>query len=104
MVGECLRAALRAGLTEAEFWPLTPYRLGTLIRERGRAKVEASLMAGWFAERFAREERLQGPQHYVRQFLEPHTAQEDAEALADAEFDRIARLFGSEVVDLEEDG
>lgn len=61
-------------------------------------------MTGWFGERFAREERLQGPQHYVRQFLEPNAAALDAEALADAEFDRIARMFGSEVVDLGEDG
>lgn len=99
-MGECLQAALRAGLTEAEFWPLTPYRLSVIIKARGRARVEAAMLTGWFSERFAREERLQGPQHYVRTFLEPKEAAQDAEALADAEFARIARLFGSEITEL----
>lgn len=103
MVGQCLRAALRAGLSEAEFWALTPFRLNLIIKERGRGRIEGALMTGWFGERFARDQSLSGPQHYVRMFLDPEAAQQDAEALADAEFDRIARLFGSEVVDLKEE-
>ncbi|MFC7378273.1 hypothetical protein [Brevundimonas sp. GCM10030266] len=65
------------------------------------ARFEASIYGGWFGERFAREERLQGPQHYVRQFLHPEQAEQDAEAMADAEFERISRQFGIEVVELE---
>lgn len=67
-------------------------------------RFEAGLYSGWFAERFAREQTLSGPQHYIRQFLEPGATAEDAEAMADAEFDRISRLFGSEVVDLGDEG
>ena len=101
-MGEAHKAALKYGVPASTFWTLTPYRLNEWLQELATQRIEQALHTGWFAERFAREERLQGPQHYVRQFLHPDDAAQDAEALADAEFDRISRQFGIEVVDLGE--
>lgn len=70
------------------------------LQEVGRQRIEQALQTGWFSERFAREKELQGPQHYVRHFLNPNEAAADAEALADAEFARISRQFGIEVVEI----
>lgn len=70
MVEAHLRAAIRAGLTASEFWGLTPYNLSIRLKEMGRARIEAALYGGWFSERFAREDRLQGPQHYIRTMLD----------------------------------
>ncbi|WP_333611913.1 hypothetical protein [Brevundimonas bullata] len=70
MVEAHLRAAIRTGLTAAEFWGLTPYHLSLRLQEMGRARIETALYGGWFSERFAREERLQGPQTYVRTMLD----------------------------------
>lgn len=97
-----LRAAVRARIAEATFWNLTPYNLNLRLEEIGRQRIEAALFTGWFAERFAREKQLSGPQAYIKQFLEPDPAGKDAEALADAEFNRFARQFGLEVVDLDQ--
>lgn len=47
-----------------------------------------------------REPALSPPAHYFREFFDPAATAQDAEAMADAEFDRIARQFGTEVVDL----
>lgn len=96
-----LRAARRAGLTESEFWALTPYRLGLAAQEATRARIESDLRTGWFAERFAREEKLQGPQAYIKQFLDPVDPKE-AEAQAEAMFTRMAGDWGLEVQPLSE--
>lgn len=94
------RAAVKAGIDEALFWRLTPYNLSLRLQEIGRRNVENALFTGWMSERFAREERLLGPQTYIRQFLETDEAEADAEAMADAEFNRFARQYGIEVIDL----
>ncbi len=92
MVGAHLRAALRSGLKEAEFWGLTPFRLS----QRLDAAMEAFLFTGWWGERFAREERLQSPQHYVDTMLKPaDPALAEAEALA--KFQRMAEDWGLQV-------
>lgn len=70
MVGAHLRAALRAGLKEGEFWRLTPYRLSERLDEARKLHLETCLLSGWFFERFAREERLQGPQSYIESMIE----------------------------------
>ena len=101
MVEAVLSAIIGAGLDEREFWDSTPYQSGLRLRAVGKARREAYLLTGWMAERFAREERLSGPNHYMRQFFEPNAAEEDAEALADAEFNRLARMPGVQIVDLD---
>ena len=91
-MGAHLRAALRSGLKEEEFWGLTPYQLSLRLD----AAMEASLFGGWWAERFAREERLQSPQHYVDTMLKPaDPALAEAEALA--KFHRMAADWGLQV-------
>lgn len=77
MVEAHLRAAIRAGLTAAEFWSITPYNLSLCLQEMGRARIEAALYSGWFSERFAREERLQGPQTYIRTMLDQREAADE---------------------------
>jgi hypothetical protein len=103
-VEAALRAALKGGLSEAEFWKLTPYRLGMILTERGRAEATGALWTGWMVARLAveREPTLSGPQHYFRQFFDPQATEADAEAMADAEFARIARVYGVDIVDLSE--
>ncbi|MNH49241.1 hypothetical protein D3C73_08120 [compost metagenome] len=96
-----LRAALKAGITEAEFWLLTPYRLSMRLQSLGRAQLEASLYSGWFGERFAREERLQGPASYIKSMLDAPDLKE-AEAMAEAMFHRMATDWGLEVKPLSE--
>lgn len=98
-----LRAAIRAGLIEEEFWPLTPYRLGLRLQEIGRARLEGQLITGWMSERFAREERLSGPQAYIKQFLDPVDPAEQ-EAMAEAMFHRMATDWGLEIEPLVEEG
>lgn len=100
------RAAVRAGLSEGEFWSLTPYRLNLILSERGRGDAVRGLWNGWMVARLApeRETALSGPGHYFRQFFEAGASEADAEALADAEFNRIARTFGIEIEDLGEGG
>lgn len=63
-----------------------------------------ALWNGWMVSRLAveREQALSPPGHYFRQFFEDGAAEQDAEALADAEFNRIARQFGVEIEDLAE--
>jgi hypothetical protein len=97
-----LRAALKAGIVEAEFWRLTPYRLAIRLQAIERAQIEASLYAGWFGERFAREERLQGPASYIKSMLEVPDPKE-AEAMAEAMFHRMATDWGLEVEPLRHD-
>lgn len=91
-MGAHLQAALRAGIREEEFWRLTPYRLSIALA----ASAEAELMAGWWNERFAREERLQRPQHYIDTMLKPADPKL-AEAEALAKFHRMAEDWGLEV-------
>ncbi|MGU3455562.1 hypothetical protein ACLBV5_04540 [Brevundimonas sp. M1A4_2e] len=58
--------------------------------------MEAFLFTGWWGERFAREERLQAPQHYVDTMLKPaDPALAEAEALA--KFRRMAEDWGLQV-------
>lgn len=101
MVEAALRAALKVGIAEDLFWRLTPYRLGVHITEANRARAEQSLFTGWFAERFAREERLQAPQQYIADMLDG-TSDEVQQAMAEAELHRMALGWGLEVVDIEE--
>ncbi|MCO8017494.1 hypothetical protein NI456_01350 [Brevundimonas diminuta] len=61
MVEAHLRLAIRAGLTEAEFWGLTPYRLSLRLQEAGRARTQEA----WLNERFAREKTLNPISHYI---------------------------------------
>jgi len=105
-VEAALRAALKGGLSEAEFWKLTPYRLGMILTERGRGEAASALWTGWMVARLAveREPTLSGPQHYFREFFDPTGKASDAEAMADAEFNRIARVYGVEIVDLSDVG
>lgn len=56
-----LRAALRVGVDEALFWRSTPYNAQLRIKAAG----EAVVAAGWWGERFAREERLSSLPHYL---------------------------------------
>lgn len=98
-----LSATVAAGLDEEGFWNGTPYLTGLRLKAVGKARREAYLLTGWMAERFAREESLSGPAHYIRQFFEPDQSDADAEAIADAEFARIARVYGVEIVDLSDD-
>lgn len=92
MVGAHLQSALKAGVSVAEFWRLTPYQLN----ERIKASSEADLMQAWWVERFAREERLQSPQHYVDTMLKPADPSL-AYAEAEAKFHRMAEDWGLEV-------
>lgn len=99
MVEAALRKAEQVGIAESEFWDLTPYRFSLKHDERMRAQTESDLRTGWFAERFARETRLQGPLHYIAEFLEP------GEPLAAAAEDvaiRIAATWGLEIEALTE--
>lgn len=101
MVEAHLRAALKAGIVEADFWRLTPYRLSMRLQATGRGQIEASLYAGWFGERFAREERLRGPASYIKSMLDTPDPKE-AEAMAAAMFHRMATDWGLEVEPLSE--
>lgn len=58
--------------------------------------MEASLFAGWWTERFAREERLQSLQHYIDSMLKPADPKL-AEAEALAKFHRMAEDWGLQV-------
>lgn len=89
-------ATIQAGLDEAEFWRSTPYQSVTRIKAAQRAKLEAFLLTGWFSERFAREERLSGPQGYIQQMLDPADPKL-AEAEALAKFHRMAEDWGLQV-------
>ena len=73
-----------------------------VIKEAGTARIEAALYAGWFSERFAREERLQGPQHYVSEFLTAGGGPEVQEAMAEAELARMALAWGLKLEDIED--
>jgi len=85
---------MKAGVSEAEFWHLTPYQLN----ERIKASSEANLMQAWWVERFAREERLQSPQHYIDTMLKPSDPAL-AYAEAEAKFHRMAEDWGLRVTD-----
>lgn len=61
-----LRAALKAEIDEAWFWRSTPYNVQMRVNERSRAAGEAAMATGWWAERFAREERLSSLSHYLK--------------------------------------
>ena len=101
MVEAALRAALKVGIAEDLFWRLTPYRLGVHITEANRARAEQSLFTGWFAERFAREERLQAPQQYISDMLDG-TSDDVQQAMAEAELTRMAMGWGLTLEDVED--
>lgn len=65
--------------------------------------MELALVTGWFSERFAREERLQGPQAYIEEMLRSGGNPDLQEAMAEAELSRMAMQWGLEVEDLEPD-
>lgn len=65
--------------------------------------MENALYTGWFAERFAREERLQGPTGYIAQMLDGETDPDLAEAMAEAELSRMAIEWGLELQDLSDE-
>ncbi len=90
------QAVLQAGLDEDQFWASTPYQTVLRIKAAQRAKLEGFLMIGWMSERFAREDRLQGPQHYITTMLDAPPPGADEE-LAAAIFDRMAADWGLEV-------
>lgn len=100
-----LRAALRAGIAEAEFWILTPYRMAMRLQEAGRRRLEDHLYAAWFGNALSvdRVTRLHPPSHYVRQFLDGDDDVAD-EAAANAMFERMAADWGLEVEDAEQEG
>jgi len=91
-----LAAAIGAGLNEAEFWDSTPYQADLRLMAVGKVRQQTAMLTGWFAERFAREDKLQGPQAYVKQFFQPPNEAE-AEAQAEAMFHRMAQDWGLEV-------
>lgn len=95
-----LRAALKHGIPEREFWLSTPYRVSMLMKEAGTARIETALYTGWFAERFAREERLQPAQHYVTEMLGPAASEEVQLAMAEAELTRMAGAWGLDLEDI----
>lgn len=105
MVEASLRAAIRYGLEEAEFWSLTPYRLRMRLQEVGKGRSEVALLTGWFAERFAREDSLRGPQHYIEDFLGSGSGgnAEVQQQMAEAELNRMALTWGLDLEDIEEE-
>lgn len=68
------------------------------IQYRSRRQFELAVTTGWMAERFAREERLSGLQHYLKAASPMLKAEEEA-----AEMTRWAAGHGLEVVDIEDD-
>ena len=94
--------ALGLGLDEDWFWRSTPYLTQVAMRGLSKSRIEGALYTGWFAERFAREERLQGPQHYVDEFLTADGGPEAQEAMAEAELARMALAWGLELEDLDD--
>ncbi len=86
MVEAHLRIAVRAGLTEDEFWGLTPYRLSLRLQEAGRARTEEA----WLNERLAREKTLNPLSHYTgekpAETVDVASAMRDWAKLNDARF------------------
>lgn len=98
------RAALRASIHDSDFWKSTPFNIHRRLQEAGRARNEAALLAGWFAERFAREKELRGPQGYIADMLDaPETSAEVQEAMAEAELARMSLAWGLELEDIDDD-
>lgn len=60
------------------------------------------MYTGWFAERFAREERLSSPSTYLGQFFDGDMSDGEAEAMAEAELTRMALQWGLDLEDLED--
>jgi hypothetical protein len=73
------------------------------IKERALARFEAALFTGWFAERFARESQLQGPQHYLAEFTGEQDSPAIQQATAEAELARMALTWGLDLEDVEQD-
>ena len=94
--------ALGLGLDEDWFWRSTPYLTQVAMRGLSRSRVEVSLFTGWFSERFAREERLQGPAHYVAEYLGGEGTPDAQQAMAEAELTRWALAHGLEIVEIDE--
>lgn len=89
MVEAHLRLAARAGLTEAEFWSLTPYRLSLRLQEAGKARMEGA----WLNERLAREKTLNPLAHYTAEkpaeTVDVASAMRDWAKRNDAKFNRV---------------
>lgn len=96
-----LVAALKAGIGEQTFWRLTPYNLNLRLKAIGRQRIESALYIGWFSERFAREQKLQGPSAYVEEFLDQEADPDLQTATAEAELARMALDWGLEIEDID---
>lgn len=60
-------------------------------------------MTGWMAERFAREERLQGLNGYMAEFLGHGVNPDLAKETAEAELHRMALAWGLTVEELDDE-
>lgn len=93
MVEAHLRAAVRIGLTEDEFWSLTPYRLSLRLQEADRAFIATA----WMNERFAREKTLNPLRHYTEKQAEETVdmaeAMKDWARRNDAKFRKVETPF-----------
>lgn len=96
-----LVAALKAGIGEQTFWLLTPYNLNLRLQAIGRQRIESALYTGWFSERFAREQKLQGPSAYIEEFLDQKSDPDVQIAMAEAELARMALDWGLDIEDLD---
>lgn len=96
-------AFIGAGLEGNLFWASTPYDTSLRLRAVHRDRAQGSLLAGWFAERFAREQQLRGPAAYAAEMLDGETNPEMAEAMAEAELSRMALEWGLELQDLSDE-
>ncbi|GAA0212432.1 hypothetical protein QOZ96_003603 [Brevundimonas nasdae] len=95
-MGEALSVARDCNISECEFWKLTPYDLISRVKSHRRNAAIGYLYTGWFAERFAREERLQGPQTYIDQFFREQSPAE-VDAPDPVMFHRMAQDWGLEI-------
>lgn len=95
------QAIIQAGLDEAQFWDSTPYQSLLRIKAANRSRLEGYLSVGWFAEYFARQGPLQGPQHYIREMLDGNDNPDLAEQTAQAQFNRMALQYGLEIETIE---
>lgn len=71
---------------------MTPYTVSQRIKAHGEGQVTQA----WWSERFAREERLSGPSHYLDP-AKPGDAND-----GDAFLATFALMHGQEVLDLSE--
>ncbi len=96
MVEAFLAAIVGSGLSEDDFWNSTPYLTDLRLEAVGKVRRESALLTGWMAERFAREERLQAPQTYIKQFFQSQD-QAEVDAPDPVMFHRMAQDWGLEI-------